>query len=131
MDIDNTPGIVKDIVALSHLTPEELETGIADPEMEHIFQAFLMIHKGKQALYGNYIDTHGSKPTQRALIQHWCDMERKYTRANNIIDKMSSGEMPFDANRMIECYTDIAIYATIGVQLVYHLQHREQRGEKK
>lgn len=103
-----------------------------DPDFTMIMDALKRIHTFKGELYGDYQETHGNQPAMMALIEHHCDMKRKAIRAQNFISKMASGD-PVDLDDLLDTYSDLAVYAAMGVQLIFHLKDREgpKNTEKK
>lgn len=105
------------------ITPELLEAGEVDQQFEFILEALGTIHRGKEALYGNYLETHGDEPTNFALVQHFCDLKRKYVRAETFVKKRLDGQH-ISLEEMLDTYADLAVYGAMGVQLVLHLINR-------
>lgn len=111
------------------ITHELLNAGKSDDLFAEILSAMKAIHRGKEALYGNYMETHGNDPTNFALMEHFCDIKRKFVRADGFIKKRMEGNN-IDLKEMLDTYSDIAVYGAIGVQLVIHLMEREQNEQK-
>lgn len=105
------------------ITDELLEVGEVDQLFEKILEALGAIHRGKEALYGNYLETHGDEPTNFALVQHFCDLKRKFVRAENFVKKRLDGQN-ISLVEMLDTYSDMAVYGAMGVQLCLHLMTR-------
>jgi hypothetical protein len=107
------------------LAQEIVDRGQTDQDFNEILDALREIHKGKQVLYGNYLTTHGSDPLKFCLMEHYCDIKRKFVRAENFLKKVMDGQdipMP----ELLDTYSDIAVYGALGVQLLFHLMEREK-----
>lgn len=112
------------LIERAGLTQDLINMGSADEGFKDIVQAMLAIHKGKEVLYGNYMETHGSDPKYFALMEHYADVKRKFVRADNYLKKALAGA-DIDIMELLDTYCDIAVYGAIGVQLVLHLKERE------
>ena len=108
----------------SGLTMEFIQTGLDDSNFRSILEGMQLIYKGKSVLYGNYIETHGSNPTPFALMEHFADLKRKYIRAEHFMKRTLSGEK-IDILELLDTYSDMAVYAAIGVQLIFHLEEKD------
>lgn len=105
---------------------ELISAGMDDPIFEDILEAMKLIHKGKEALYGQYVYTHGNDPTMFALMEHFADLKRKYIRSEQFMKQRMSG-VNIDMAELLDTYSDMAVYAAMGVQLVHHLIKRDSR----
>ena len=113
------------MVSRAGLTHELVDKGSDDNEFHQILQGMKLIRKGKEVLYGNYIETHGSDPTNFALMEHFADLKRKYVRAEHFMKlTMSGGDI--DINELFDTYSDMAVYAAMGIQLIEHLIERDK-----
>lgn len=110
------------------LTPAMVQRGKTDEFFTVVMDALSDIYKGKQVLYGNYLETHGGDPTQFALMEHFSDIKRKYVRAQAFMKEYFNGSHDMPLDELLDTYSDLAVYGAIGVQLVLHLIAREQRG---
>lgn len=82
------------------------------------------IHSAKGKLYGNYIETHGSEPELMSLTQHFCDIKRKFVRAENYIRLRNEGDkIPLDD--LLDTYSDLAVYGIMGLELIFHILERD------
>lgn len=117
------------LIERAGLTQETISKGSFDAEFETILGALIDIHRGKEVLYGNYIKTHGSEPETFSIVQHFCDMKRKYIRAENFVKIKSEKEFDIDLVELIDTYSDLAVYAAMGVQLLIHLKQRKTNDE--
>lgn len=113
------------LMSRAGITVEQLEAGKDDYMFKAILEAMEKIYKAKQVQYGNYIETHGSEPKVFSLIQHFCDIKRKYVRAEHAIKRMADFEV-FELKDMLDTYSDMAVYSAMGVQLLLHIMEREQ-----
>lgn len=118
--------IIDTLVERAGLSFNDVVMGAHDPDFEAITEAMIQIHRGKEVLYGNYLKTHGSEPAKFSLIQHFCDTKRKYVRAENFIKLHSEDKAP-SLEQLMDTYSDLAVYAIMGVQLVFHLMAREDK----
>ena len=107
------------------ITEELLEQGDDDADFHEILEALGAIHIGKSVLYGDYMETHGSDPELFCLIMHFCDLRRKFLRAENFIHMRADGKN-ISKTELLDTYTDIAVYGMLGVQLLEHLAKRTQ-----
>ena len=101
------------------------EFGKPDPDFYEILKGMSLIHRGKEVLYGEYMQTHGGDPTKFALMEHFADVKRKYVRAENFL-KMTLNDKEIDIWELFDTYCDMAVYAAMGVQLVLHITEREK-----
>lgn len=119
--------VIQDVmVQRAGLDYEMVDRGVDDPDFEAILDGMKLVHQGKEVLYGSYIKTHGDDPKLMALIQHFCDLKRKYVRAETFINKMANGEN-FPLEELLDTYGDLAVYGAMGIQMIWHLQKREIR----
>jgi hypothetical protein len=82
------------------------------------------IHSAKSKLYGDYMETHGSEPELMALTQHFCDIKRKFVRAENYIRLRNEGDkIPLDD--LLDTYADLAVYGIMGLELIFHILERD------
>lgn len=102
------------------LTEEMVSRGKVDYAFEEILEAMREIHRGKEVLYGNYMETHGDEGETFSLIQHFCDTKRKYVRAENFVKQQADGGN-ISLDELLDTYCDLAVYSIIGVQLIFHL----------
>ena len=116
------------LIERAGLSQELIDKGTPDEIFEGILDALKSIHTGKGVLYGSYLETHGSEPANFCLIQHFCDTKRKYVRAENFVKQRADG-VEHDINELLDTYSDLAIYAIMGIQLINHLQQRRQSNE--
>jgi hypothetical protein len=117
--------LLQTLIARSGLTLDIMAYGQDNPVFAEILKAMGLIHTGKQVLYGDYLQTHGSDPLLFALMEHFCDVKRKYVRAEHFVKKASEGTL-LDLDELLDTYCDLAVYGAIGVQLVNHLKRREE-----
>lgn len=110
------------------LTVDEVSKGKSDPSFENLMNVLSDIHRGKEVLYGSYLETHGSEPENFCLVSHFCDMKRKYVRAENIVKIKSEGG-DVGLIELLDTYSDLAVYAVMGVQMIIHLQQRKLKQE--
>ena len=113
------------LVQRAGLTPADVEMGKPDFQFESILRGLVDIHRGKEVLYGNYMETHGSEPENFCLVQHFCDTKRKYVRAENFVKLKSDGK-DLDLMQLLDTYSDLAVYAAMGIQLTLHLIERKK-----
>jgi len=109
------------------LSTEMIQRGVPDEQFENICNALKQIHRGKEVLYGNYLETHGGDPTNFALMEHFADFKRKYVRAEIYIKKRLEGDV-HDLSQLLDTYSDAAVYALMGIQMC--LKFISERGEK-
>lgn len=123
------------LVKRSGLTDEEIAKGKPDLNFERILKGLCDIHRGKEALYGNYLETHGKDPDAFFLTQHFCDLKRKYVRAENFIKQFDPKDKDgIQLEQLIDTYSDMAVYAVMGIQAVFHIINRrvdEMRAAKE
>lgn len=118
--------LISVLVGRAGLTKQDVAMGKPDEVFENILEALVQIHRGKEVLYGNYMETHGSEPENFCLIQHFCDLKRKYVRAENFVKLKAEGK-PLDLNQLVDTYSDLAVYAAMGIQLTYHLMDERKK----
>ena len=107
------------------LTKEDSLSGPLDSTFDEIAFALCDVRQGKEKLYGNYIENNGGEPEVFCLVQHFCDIKRKFVRAENITKLKSEGK-EVDLEHLIDTYADLAVYSMIGIQLIMHLMERNQ-----
>lgn len=112
------------------LSHKIIDQGKEDENFLSILHGMALIHKGKEVLYGNYMKTHGNDPENFALMEHYADIKRKWIRADNFMRKRMSGDESIDLMELLDTYSDIAVYAAMGAQLILHLAHRHVHGEQ-
>lgn len=106
------------LVKRAGLTADVLAKGETDAEFGAILGALAAIRSGKEVLYGDYIVTHGSSPT--ALIEHYCDVKRKFVRAQGFMERRMRGEQ-IALEELVDTYSDLAVYSALGIKLLLHL----------
>lgn len=106
------------------ITKELLKEAEDDPIFFEILESLGAIHAGKAVLYGDYMETHGVDPEMFCLIQHFCDLRRKFLRAENFIKMRAEGRQ-IDKMELLDTYSDIAVYGMLGIQLLDHLEKRK------
>lgn len=124
--------IRKLIVERAGLTQKDIEQGKPDQVFETIVAALVDVHRGKEVLYGNYMETHGSEPENFCIIQHFCDTKRKYVRSENFV-KLKADNKDVELVQLLDTYADMAVYSIMGVQLIMHLMTRgktKSQGDK-
>lgn len=98
-------------------------------KMGQILGALYHVHRGKGVLYGNFINNKKNSPELLAIIEHYCDIKRKWVRINNIIHKLSNfgPQNPVEEISesdlklaLFETYTDLAVYSAMGLELIHH-----------
>jgi hypothetical protein len=104
------------------LTADLIARGKSDPEFSAILSALEAIHRGKEVLYGNYLETHGASPT--ALVEHYADVKRKWVRVQNFVAKRLNGEK-LDYHELMDTFSDMAVYSIMGIQLLRLLIEKE------
>ena len=116
----------KILLARAGITPELIAAGAEDVPFDQIMDALMDIHKGKSALYGNYMETHGAKddPELFCLMEHYCDIRREWLRAENFIKKSAAGE-DIALEELLDTFSDMAVYSALGIQLVFKLMARK------
>ena len=131
VDAVNKASLVRKlIIDRAGLSQAEVAAGKADPDFEAIVDALVDVHRGKEVLYGNYMETHGSEPENFCLIQHFCDTKRKYVRAENFV-KLKADNKSVELVQLLDTYADMAVYSIMGVQMVMHLMNRKTAEIKK
>jgi len=118
-----------DLIQRAGLTEAILQISKKNPKFKEILETMEIIYNGKQVLYGDYLETHGSDPTNLAIAEHYCDIKRKYVRADSAVKKILSGEN-IDIDELTDTYLDLAVYGAIGVMLIDHLKERNDRTRK-
>lgn len=115
--------LIKRLVNRAGLDAAMVEMGREDFEFNLITLAMRKIHRGKEVLYGNYLHTHGNDPEKFALMEHFCDVKRKYVRAESFLKATMEGrDIPLD--ELLDTYADMAVYAVMGIQMILHLERR-------
>lgn len=112
--------IVQELVKRAGLDWETIEKGNDDALFDNIIEAFKHIHRGKGFLYGDYLKGIDEKPELRALLGNFLDLERKFVRANNIINLLADGQK-IELEQLLDTYSDLGVYAAMSVGLVFHL----------
>ncbi len=106
------------------LTTEIIMKGTEDPRLEKVLHAMGVIHKGKEVLYGSYLETHGDDPELFALMEHFADLKRKYIRAEHFMKKRMEGQ-DIELEELFDTYSDMAVYAAMGIDLIYHIMEKK------
>jgi hypothetical protein len=106
------------------LMPDLIAKGATDAEFSGILEALEAIHRGKEVLYGNYLETHGNSPT--ALVEHFADVKRKWVRYQNFVAKRMGGDK-MDYHELMDTLSDMAVYSVMGIQLVRLLIEKESK----
>ena len=112
------------LISRAGLSKEMVALGKGDQQFSEILAALEAIHKGKQALYGNYLETHGADPLKFCLMEHYGDIKRKFVRSENFMKKLMDGK-DIPLSELLDTYSDIAVYGALGVQLILHLMERQ------
>ena len=106
------------LIAMASITADDISAGEADIVFDEILVTLRDIHRGKGVLYGDYIKTHGSAKLTMAAIQHFCDIKRKFVRAENIVNDLSEIRDETRIRALLDTYCDMAVYAIMGIHLV-------------
>lgn len=122
---ENDPSTIRGFEALyelllkrAGLSPEHIAKGRDDAEFRAILEALAAIRRGKEVLYGDYMQTHGESPT--ALVEHYCDVKRKFVRAQGFVAKRLEGDK-IDLHELLDTYSDLAVYSVLGIKLLRHM----------
>lgn len=118
--------IIATMVNRAGITVDISTKSKVDHTFDAIVEGMIKIHESKQVLYGNYIETHGKDPELFALMEHFCDIKRKYVRAEHYMKRIMIGEH-IDKNQLFDTYSDMAVYAAMGIQLLIHLEERNEQ----
>lgn len=114
------------IIARSGLSEELFEMDVKpDFDFREILRALQKIHKGKSILYGNYMETHGDENDKLSIIQHYCDIKRKWVRIDNFVKALLEDNEAIPLEELLDTYSDMAVYSALGIQLVSHLMDRK------
>lgn len=122
----NTHQLTKLILQRSGLSDEMVMKGKSDMQFDAILQALSDVHKGKEVLYGSYLETHGEDPKIFSLVTHYADIKRKFVRVENIIKAMSK-DKDISIDELLDTYADMAVYAVMGIQLINHHKEVEEK----
>ena len=109
------------IIKRSELLPKDIADGKDDLLFDEILRAMRDVHRGKENIYGNYLETHDDEEIATRLLQHFFDVKRKYIRASNFLAKNPMNLDKIDCTQLLDTYMDLAIYSVMGVQLLLHL----------
>lgn len=90
-----------------------------------LVSCLMNIYSAKAVHYGSYIKTHGDDSPQLFAVEHFCDIKRKYVRAKTFIERMTRGEL-VDFTDLLDTYSDLAVYAVMGLQMVFHCREKMQ-----
>ncbi len=112
------------LIERSGLSVEIIAAGEHDPEFADIVGALNDIHQGKQVLYGDYVKTHGSESPSFTLLQHFCDLKRKYVRAEHFIKLQLNNDAP-PIEELLDTYADMAVYSVMGIQAINRILKAE------
>lgn len=115
------------LFARAGLKPRMTELGEEDKMFNAIAETLIAIHRGKEVLYGNYLETHGKEPPQFFLTQHFCDVKRKYVRAENFIRRYVQDKDSIPLEELLDTYSDIAVYAIMGIQAIVKVMNDENK----
>lgn len=119
--------IVETLVHQADLSREVLDCATNDHEFLKVLHGLEQIHNGKGVLYGNYLETHGQGNELLCLTEHFCDMKRKYIRADHYIkQRFNDNNLPL--TELLKSYSDLAVYAMLGLQLVF--KKMEESGKR-
>ena len=110
---------------MAGVTSTLAQAGPPNEDFVAILEGMKDIHRAKTVLYGDYLKTHGSDPQLFALMEHFADIKRKYVRAENFMKLVMSGK-DMSTDELFDTYSDLAVYAAMGVQLLIHLGERDQ-----
>lgn len=97
-------------------------------EFKELVDALQRIYAVKATHYGSYIATHGQDSPQLFATEHFCDIKRKYVRAKTFIERMTRGEV-VDFTDLLDTYSDLAVYAIMGLQMAFHCREKMQPPE--
>lgn len=122
----NRQDIIATMVNRAGLTVDISVRSKNDRTFDAIISGLKRIHDGKEVLYGNYIETHGKDPELFALMEHFADLKRKYIRAEHIMKRLAKGEI-INKMELFDTYSDMAVYAVMGIQLLIHLEERNEQ----
>ena len=117
------------LIARAGLSTDDVKRGMGNEHFNTIISALSDIHAGKQVLYGDYIKNNGSDAPIFCLMSHFFDIKRKYIRSENFIKDAAAGKK-HNINSLIDTYSDMAVYAILGIQLIVHLDKRRQENVK-
>lgn len=115
-----------ELIARAGIDSRTIDMGRPDDMFNSILDALRDIHRGKEVLYGDYLKTHGSEPDQFFLTQHFCDLKRKYVRADNFIKRYIEDKNSISLDQLLDTYSDLAVYAIMGIQCINHVMERAQ-----
>lgn len=107
------------------LSEADVAAGRTDNLFNDIADILKDIHKGKEVLYGDYLITHGSDSDKLFLLQHFCDLKRKYVRYENYSKRVLENK-DVDIYELLDTLSDLAVYSIMGLQMVDELLKREQ-----
>lgn len=108
----------------ANLTPAIISLGSSDKRFDVILEGMMLIHKGKEVLYGSYLETHGDDPELFALMEHFADLKRKHVRAEHYMKRRMEGfDIPLE--ELFDTYSDMAVYAAMGVDLIHYLMEKK------
>ncbi len=116
--------IIDLMIERSGLTSEIIDKGAPDPRFSKILSGMTHIHKGKEVLYGSYLETHGDDPELFALMEHFADLKRKYIRAEHFMKKRMEGQ-DIELEELFDTYSDMAVYAAMGIDLIYYIMEQK------
>lgn len=126
-----TPGeIISDrMLRLAGVNRDDVQDADAVPGFEEFCQAIKLVHRGKTARYGDYLESLGGDPEKLQLTQLYCEVKRKWTRFQNMMRSINAGKN-VQIDELLEVLGDLAVYGILGCCLVHkHEEGYKQPGE--
>lgn len=113
--------IINALVARASLTDAIVAKGKSDPDFDSILQGLSAIHKGKEVGYGSYKKANESVPVDFRIIFHYADMRRKFIRLENLAMQATKKDGGVDFFDLLDTYSDLAVYAAMGLQMIFDI----------
>lgn len=130
MSIWEVNSITENAVKRAGITPAITAKGKGvDKAVDSAFAAMFSVYQGKGVLYGDWFE-RVDRDDKMALMAHFFDIQRKFTRANTFVTKVCTRGEDIDINELFDTYIDLGVYAAMGVALITYLQDRKDHGEK-
>lgn len=117
--------IAEELIRRAGLSTDLISGGDPRPSFDAVLIAMSKIRRGKEALYGSFIENKKGDSVNFALIGHFVDMRRKWARANTFIQGKFEEDKDFEIEELLDTYIDLAVYAALGVQLIEAIRKGE------
>ena len=89
---------------------------VRSKEFEQIQGALSKLHAYKKKMYGEYLSEHRNDTKFKLLFRALVDVERKMTRAKNLMELLEKGEDVTE--ELVDTWADVSVYGILVLLLV-------------